>query len=89
MIEQLDNKIKQNEEREYILERKCDLLEQNIQESEELFAKNSNLLKTRELEDIPNIKDVSVSIVVFNLFIYINQREILMKLIELTFETEK
>ncbi|KAJ8928200.1 hypothetical protein NQ314_019263 [Rhamnusium bicolor] len=60
-IEKLKAKIKENEEREYLLNRKSKMLEKSIQEAEETlsFAKN---LTPVELEENPNTKEITVNV---------------------------
>lgn len=62
MVESLEKKIKQNEERDTILDKKCDMLKNSIQKWEECLQKNSNLSTLVEIENVPDSKQISVSV---------------------------
>lgn len=60
-IEKLKSQIRENREREYLLDKKCKMLEKNIQTAEETltFAKN---LTPVELDENPNSAEITVNI---------------------------
>ncbi|KAJ8978969.1 hypothetical protein NQ317_001441 [Molorchus minor] len=59
LIEKLKGKIKENEERKYILDKKCKMLEKSIQEAEETLTCSKNLTPV-ELEENPNTREITV-----------------------------
>lgn len=60
-IEKLKSRIRENREREYLLDTRCKMLEKNIQDVEETLTCAKNLTPV-ELDENPNSSEITVNI---------------------------